>query len=96
MGVTMAALNDEDVQAKLSGLSGWEKSGDAIEKQFEFEDFSGSVDFVNRLTPVANEMNHHPDLAISWNKVTVTLSTHSEGGLTEMDFELAGKIDDLG
>jgi 4a-hydroxytetrahydrobiopterin dehydratase len=91
----MAALNDEDVQAKLAGVDGWTKSGDAIEKQFEFEDFSGSVDFVTRLTPVANEMNHHPDLAISWNKVTVTLSTHSEGGLTDNDFELAGKIDNL-
>ena len=91
----MAALNDEDVQAKLSGLDGWERSGGAIEKQFQFEDFTGSVDFVDRLTPVANEMNHHPDLAISWNKVTVTLSTHSEGGLTDNDFVLAGKIDGL-
>ena len=51
---------------------------------------------MDRLTPVANEMNHHPDLAISWNKVTVTLSTHSEGGLTDNDFVLAGKIDGLG
>jgi 4a-hydroxytetrahydrobiopterin dehydratase len=92
----MAALSNEDVQAKLSGLDGWEQSGDAIEKQFEFEDFSGSVGFVDRLTPVANEMNHHPDLAISWDKVTVTLSTHSEGGLTDADFELAGKLDGLG
>jgi 4a-hydroxytetrahydrobiopterin dehydratase len=91
----MAALTDEDVQAKLSGVDGWERSGDAIEKQFQFEDFSGSVDFVNQLTPVANAMNHHPDLAISWNKVTVTLSTHSEGGLTDADFELAGKLDSL-
>ncbi|HEY7633485.1 MAG TPA: 4a-hydroxytetrahydrobiopterin dehydratase [Thermoleophilaceae bacterium] len=91
----MAALTDEDVQAKLSDVDGWAKSGDAIEKVFEFEDFSGSVDFVNQLTPVANAMNHHPDLAISWNKVTVTLSTHSEGGLTDADFELAGKIDGL-
>ena len=54
-----------------------------------------SVDLVNRLAPVAEEMNHHPDLEISWNKVTVTLSTHSEGGLTENDFELAGRIDGL-
>ncbi len=50
---------------------------------------------MNRLTPVANEMNHHPDLAISWNKVTVTLSTHSEGGLTDNDFKLAQQIDGL-
>jgi 4a-hydroxytetrahydrobiopterin dehydratase len=54
------------------------------------------VDFVNRLTPEAEEMNHHPDLEISWNKVTVTISTHSEGGLTSNDFELAHKVDQLG
>jgi 4a-hydroxytetrahydrobiopterin dehydratase len=93
MGVTMAALGEDEVKARLSGLDGWERKGDAIEKGFQFEDFSGSVDFVNRITPVANEMNHHPDLAISWNTVTVTLSTHSEGGLTENDFELAQRID---
>lgn len=91
----MASLGDEDVQARLGGLEGWERQGDAIEKQFQFDDFSGSVAFVDRITPVANEMNHHPDLAISWNKVTVTLTTHSEGGLTENDFELAGRIDSL-
>ena len=51
------------------------------------------MDFVNRLTPEAEEMNHHPDLAISWNKVTVTISTHSEGGLTANDFELARRIE---
>jgi 4a-hydroxytetrahydrobiopterin dehydratase len=91
----MAALSDDQVKERLSGLDGWDGKGDAIEKQFQFEDFSGSVDFVNRITPVANEMNHHPDLAISWNTVTVTLSTHSEGGLTDNDFELAKKIDGL-
>jgi 4a-hydroxytetrahydrobiopterin dehydratase len=91
----MAARSDDEVKSRLSGIDGWELVGDAIEKQFELDDFSGSVEFVNRITPVANEMNHHPDLAISWNKVTVTLSTHSEGGLTENDFELAQKIDGL-
>lgn len=89
----MAALGEDEVKARLSGLGGWERKGGAIERQFRFEDFSGSVDFVNRITPVANEMNHHPDLAISWNTVTVTLTTHSEGGLTESDFELAQRID---
>ena len=91
----MAALSDDDVKTRLSSLDGWEHKGDAIEKQFQFEDFTGSVEFVDRITPVANEMNHHPDLAISWNKVTVTLSTHSEGGLTDNDFELAQKLDGL-
>jgi len=95
MGVTMAALTDEDVKTKLSGLGAGEQKGSAIERQFQFDDFTGSVDFVNRITPFANAMNHHPDLAISWNKVTVTLSTHSEGGLTDNDFELAARIDAL-
>ena len=91
----MAALGEDEVKARLAELDGWERKGGAIEKPFQFEDFSGSVDFVNRITPVANEMNHHPDLAISWNTVTVTLTTHSEGGLTENDFELARKVDTL-
>jgi 4a-hydroxytetrahydrobiopterin dehydratase len=89
----MAVLSDQDVQARLGELAGWERDGDAIVRQFEFKDFVGSVDFVNRITPLAEAMKHHPDLAISWNKVTVTLSTHSEGGLTTGDFELASKID---
>ena len=58
--------------------------------------FKGSVDVVSRLTPEAEEMNHHPDLEISWNTVTVTITTHSQGGLTENDFELARRIDTLG
>ena len=89
----MARLNDEEIDEQLSGLQGWRREGEAIRREFELDDFKGSVDFVNRLTPEAEDMNHHPDLKISWNKVTVTLSTHSEGGLTENDFELARKIE---
>jgi 4a-hydroxytetrahydrobiopterin dehydratase len=89
----MARLNDEEIDQRLSELDGWERAGDAIERAFKLDDFKGSVDFVNRLTPEAEEMNHHPDLAISWNEVTVTISTHSEGGLTANDFELARRID---
>jgi 4a-hydroxytetrahydrobiopterin dehydratase len=92
----MARLSDTEIDERLSGLDGWERSGDAIVKQFERGDFKGSVDFVNRLTPEAEDMNHHPDLEISWSTVTVSLSTHSKGGLTENDFELARRIDALG
>ena len=92
----MARLSDTEIDERLAGLDGWERSGDAIVKQFENGDFKGSVDFVNRLTPEAEEMNHHPDLEISWKTVTVTISTHSEGGLTDNDFELARRIDALG
>ena len=89
----MARLSDEQIEEQLSGLPGWQRDGEAISRQFELDDFKGSVDFVNRLTPEAEGMNHHPDLEISWNKVSVTISTHSEGGLTENDFELARKVD---
>jgi len=88
----MARLNDEEIDNRLAELEGWERTGDAIERTFKLDDFKGSVDFVNRLTPAAEEMNHHPDLAISWNEVTVTVTTHSEGGLTANDFELARRI----
>jgi 4a-hydroxytetrahydrobiopterin dehydratase len=92
----MAVLSDEDVHARLGELSdGWEKYGNSLRREFKFDDFSGSVDFVNRLTPVANEMNHHPDLFISWNLVRVSLISHSEHGITENDFELAKKLDEL-
>jgi 4a-hydroxytetrahydrobiopterin dehydratase len=91
----MARLSDADIDERLSGMDGWERSGDAIVKQFENGDFKGSVDFVNRLTAEAESMNHHPDLEISWSTVTVSISTHSEGGLTDNDFELARRIDAL-
>jgi 4a-hydroxytetrahydrobiopterin dehydratase len=91
----MPLLSDEEVERRLAVLSGWEREGDAIRRSFKLQDFKGSVDFVNRITPVAEEMNHHPDLEISWNTVTVSITTHSEGGLTENDFELASKIDAL-
>jgi len=91
----MARLSDAEIDERLGGMDGWERSGDAIVKQFDNGDFKGSVEFVNRLMPEAEEMNHHPDLEISWKTVTVTISTHSEGGLTGNDFELARRIETL-
>jgi 4a-hydroxytetrahydrobiopterin dehydratase len=91
----VALLSDEEIEARLGQVEGWSRAGDAIRKEFKGDDFMSSVDLVNRLAPVAEEMNHHPDLEISWNKVTVSISTHSEGGLTENDFHLAGRIDAL-
>jgi 4a-hydroxytetrahydrobiopterin dehydratase len=91
----VALLSDAEIEERLSGLPGWERSGEAIAKSFERGDFVGSVEFVRRLVEPAEDMNHHPDLEISWDTVTVKISTHSEGGLTAADFELAGKIDAL-
>lgn len=91
----MPVLEDRQIEERLRRLSGWERKGDAISKTFERGDFAGSVGFLDRVLGPAEEMNHHPDVEISWDKVTLTLSTHSEGGLTEADFELAAKIDAL-
>jgi 4a-hydroxytetrahydrobiopterin dehydratase len=92
----MVLLTSNEIEAKLAELPGWERRGDAIAKEFGCDDFVGSVKFVSALVQPAEAMNHHPDLAISWDTVTVTISTHSEGGLTAADFELAGKIEALG
>ena len=91
----MALLDDAEIEERLSRLEGWERSGEAIARTFECDDFVGSVRFVESLVEPAEAMNHHPDLEISWDKVTVTISTHSEGGLTAADFELAAKVDAL-
>lgn len=91
----MALLNDDEIEAKLAELDGWERRDDAITKDFDRGDFVGSVSFVDSLVAPAEEMGHHPDLQISWSTVTVTISTHSEGGLTAADFELAAKINAL-
>jgi 4a-hydroxytetrahydrobiopterin dehydratase len=91
----MALLGSNEIEAMLADLEGWERQGDAIVKSFERGDFVGSVRFVDSLVEPAEAMGHHPDVAISWATVTVTISTHSEGGLTATDFELAGRIEAL-
>jgi len=91
----MATLDDERISERLAQLDGWEREGDAITKTFDRGDFVGAVRFVDAMVPAAEEMNHHPDISISWSEVEVRLSTHSEGGLTENDFRLAATIDEL-
>lgn len=92
----MAVLDDAEIDERLGRLAdGWERDGDTIKRTFKFDDFRGSIDFINRITPVADGMNHHPDLSVSWNTVTVSLTTHSQMGVTENDFELASEIDEL-
>ena len=92
----MALLSDSEIDQKLGNTNGWSRDGDAITKTFENGDFVGSVKFVDSLVGPAEDMGHHPDLELSWDKVKVTITNHAEGGLTENDFKLAGKIDALG
>jgi 4a-hydroxytetrahydrobiopterin dehydratase len=91
----MAPLGDSEIDAKLTEHPGWERDGSTIRKSFKRGDFVGSVNFVRSLVAPAEAMNHHPDVKISWDTVTVSLSTHSNGGVTAADFELANKIDAL-
>jgi 4a-hydroxytetrahydrobiopterin dehydratase len=77
-------------------MAGWDQDGDALVKDFELKDFAAAMAFVNGVAGLAEEANHHPDILIhGWNKVRLTLSTHSEGGVTEKDHALAERIDAL-
>lgn len=91
----MARMEEEEIERRLRDLHGWSRRGEAITKALERGDFMGSVGLVNDIAAVAEEMGHHPDLAISWDTVSVTITTHSEGGLTAADFDLAQRIDGL-
>jgi 4a-hydroxytetrahydrobiopterin dehydratase len=91
----MALLSEDDIKERLKELDGWRQRGEYIVKSFDRGDFVGSVKFVDLIVEPAEEMNHHPDIAISWSQVEVAISTHAEGGLTENDFELAKKVEGL-
>ena len=88
-------LTAEDAQRRLRSLQGWTLDGDAIRKQFTFKDFLEAIAFVNRLAPEAERADHHPDILINYKRVTLTYSTHSDGGLTDKDFAGAAAADRL-
>jgi 4a-hydroxytetrahydrobiopterin dehydratase len=91
----MPKLAESDIDEQLKSVPGWTREGDAIRKQFTFADFLQAIAFVNRLAPEAEKADHHPDILISYKRVTLTYSTHSEGGLTEKDFVGAATADRL-
>ena len=93
----MARLSDAEIAERIGALADWRLSADgAIERELRFADFAAAIGFVERVAEVAEAANHHPDILVhGWNKVRLTLSTHSEGGLTEADFRLAGEFDRL-
>ncbi len=88
-------LNEEKISARLAALEAWERDGKSISRTFEFKGFAAAIEFVNEVADLAEDANHHPDIDIRWNKVSLTLSTHSAGGLTASDFDLADDIDKI-
>jgi 4a-hydroxytetrahydrobiopterin dehydratase len=88
-------IKQSELKERLKKVPEWELEKKHIERTFEFDDFSESIDFVTAVAEVAEEEEHHPDIDIRYNKVRLVLSTHSKGGLTEMDFGLAERIDTL-
>jgi len=88
-------LSPSDVDERMKGLSGWSLQGDEIRKQYTFKDFPAAIACVNRLAPEAEAADHHPDIQINYKRVTLTYSTHSEGGLTDKDFAGAASADRL-
>lgn len=92
----MARLFDaKEIKEAIKDLPAWEVEGKQIERVFEFDDFSMAIDFVNGVAELAEEAEHHPDIDVRYNKVRIILSTHSKGGITDLDFDLAEKIDTL-
>ena len=93
----MAPLEHQEIEQRLAHLDGWRvQDGSAIEREFELPDFAAGLRLIERVGALAEAANHHPDILLhGWNKVRLTLSTHSAGGLTEADFRLAAEIDEL-
>ncbi|MAA51634.1 MAG: 4a-hydroxytetrahydrobiopterin dehydratase [Phycisphaerae bacterium] len=91
----MDKLNETMIEQALEAVTDWSLNGESIQRTFTHEDFMGSMAFVQAVAELAEAAQHHPDILIRWNKVTLTLSTHDAGGLTERDFLLAKSIDQL-
>ena len=91
----MAKMNASQIKAALKSVPDWKKKRNTIAHTFQFKDFPAAIKFVNAVAKLAEKAWHHPDIDIRWNKVTLTLTTHSEGGLTGKDFRLARQFDRL-
>lgn len=91
----MELLSDEQITERLAGVPGWTRQGDSIVRVHTLADFRAAIFYLGAVAYLAESANHHPDITINWNKVTLTLSTHSAGGLTDNDFGLAERINTL-
>jgi 4a-hydroxytetrahydrobiopterin dehydratase len=90
----MEKLSNDEINKKLTQLNRWELNRNSIQKDFEFKDFKEAMDFMNELAKVAEKLNHHPDWSNSYNKVSIKLTSHDVGGLTENDFTFAKAADE--
>lgn len=86
-------MDEREIEQAMWGLEGWSLEGDSIMKEYSFDSFSESMEFANTIAMLAEKHEHHPDILVRYDKVTLTLTTHSAGGLTEKDFALAKDID---
>jgi len=91
----MTIIKNEKINEHLKGLEGWELRDKEIHTNFKRKDFIDSIGFVSRIALLAERADHHPDILVQYNKVDITLSTHSEGGVTEKDIKLAGEIEEV-
>jgi 4a-hydroxytetrahydrobiopterin dehydratase len=91
----MKKLSQRQVDTRLAKLPQWSQNGDAIQRTFQFENFVGSMRFLNGVADAAERVQHHPDILVRWNKVTLTLSTHDAGGITEKDMAFAANADQI-
>ena len=91
----MAKLSHEAIQQGIANAKGWSYEGGELRKKYTFKSFLPGIEFVNKIAAAAESAEHHPDITINYNVVGISLSTHSEGGVTEKDFDLAGVIDHL-
>lgn len=87
------ALSDQEIEQGLASLSGWSREGEAIRREFRFGSFREAISFIVRLAFEAEQRDHHPEIANVYNRVTIRLSTHDAGGITDKDFDLARAID---
>ncbi len=91
----MAALSKDEIRKTLKNMPEWSHSGNAIHRKFTFKSFMPAIGFVNKVAEAAEQANHHPDIAINYSLVNISLSTHSESGVTQKDFQLAQAIDKI-
>lgn len=91
----MNKLANHEIEAKLAGLAGWRLSDNSLKKELKFTDFATAMKFINQLAGAAEALNHHPDWSNSYNKVSLSLTSHSAGGVTDEDFQLAARVDQI-